>query len=440
MRPYADEWPGAFAEVGSVELTPILVASSGRSGTTALMALLNTDSCAAFDRNYPLENRYLTHLAKFATLAGQYGGGPDFDQTPLCNYDYAQVGQLPWPLVRPPRARPPLALATADWLAALWAAFAAGVRQRHPGATHYVEKAPAWLAPAVRGVLPCRTVYLVRDPRDVFLSVNAFNHARGYLCFSRAPGDSDLDYARTLAANLLELFENQREDSLRTDSFTLRYEELVTNAEVTASRLNDSLGVRVTPSLARAASCVPWHLTSPTTESSVARWRREPLPGDAATFLERHLDEAMTFNAYPRAAYPGPPTTVDLTRAARGSPDGDLVPTADGWAVTVRGADFWVAAEPNEFPATAVREVWLCVRAGTGDHCSVYWRGPGQPFAEERSVHVACRPGLHWRVLRFPVARHALWRGTIARLRFDLFNGDTTSGVGGHVRWVRLVE
>src|SRR5438045_1003360 len=51
-------------------LTPILVAGSGRSGTTMLMALLGTDPRVAFDRVYPFENRYLTYLAKFAVLSG----------------------------------------------------------------------------------------------------------------------------------------------------------------------------------------------------------------------------------------------------------------------------------------------------------------------------------------------------------------------------------
>jgi len=52
-------------------LTPVLVSGYGRSGTTALMALLATDPRVAFDRRYPFENRYLTYLVKFCLLTGR---------------------------------------------------------------------------------------------------------------------------------------------------------------------------------------------------------------------------------------------------------------------------------------------------------------------------------------------------------------------------------
>ena len=52
----------------SKPLTPILVAAPGRSGSTALMALLGSDPRVAFDRQYPFENRHLTYLVKFAQI------------------------------------------------------------------------------------------------------------------------------------------------------------------------------------------------------------------------------------------------------------------------------------------------------------------------------------------------------------------------------------
>ena len=65
----------------AASLTPILVAGSGRSGTTMLMALLGTDPRVAFDRVYPFENRYLTYFAKFAFLSGRPGRGEEADGT-----------------------------------------------------------------------------------------------------------------------------------------------------------------------------------------------------------------------------------------------------------------------------------------------------------------------------------------------------------------------
>ena len=57
-------------------LTPILVAGYGRSGTTALMALLGSDPRVAFDRRHPYENRYLTYQTKFALLSARHGPQP----------------------------------------------------------------------------------------------------------------------------------------------------------------------------------------------------------------------------------------------------------------------------------------------------------------------------------------------------------------------------
>jgi hypothetical protein len=120
--------------------------------------------------------------------------------------------------------------------------------------------------------------------------------------------------------------------------------------------------------------------------------------------------------------------------------NGALRRTAGVAGVTVESGDFWVELPPGLVRADAVAEVWACLRADTGDHCSAYWRGPREPFAEQRSVHVHVRPGRHWQVVRFPVGGHPLWRGTVEQVRLDLFNGAVTPGLGGEVRWVRLVE
>jgi hypothetical protein len=420
-------------------LQPVLIASPGRSGTVALMALLGTDPRVAFDRVYPFENRHLTYLAKFATLAGREGGGPFLDQGPLYDFNNDHLGPLPWPTAPTAEVPAPLAQRAAEWLTALWAAFAAAARERHPGTTHYAEKAPAWLPSLVRSAAPCRTLHLVRDPRDVYLSAAAFNRARRHFGFGRLPGDSDLDHARTLAHGLLEFFENQRADRGRADALTVRYEDLITDPAATAGRLNRFLGLALSAAPA-GGDDRPAHRTSPSPAASVGRWRREPLPPGVQSFLEAHLDEMLAFNGYesPTAARPVP--AIGLTQTACASADGALVPApGGGWAVTVTGDDFWVELPPAEFPAQTVREVWLCARADTGDHCALYWRGPREPFAETHSLRARCRPGGHWQVLRFRAAGHPLWCETVAQLRLDLFNGPVTPGRGGEVLWLRLV-
>jgi hypothetical protein len=420
-------------------LTPILVASAGRTGTTALMARLGTDPRVAFDRVYPFENRYLTYLAKFAGLAARDGAGPPAGQEWLYEHNDGNVGFLPWVTTAAPGGTAPLTLSSTRWLSALWDTFSTAARERHPGATHYAEKVPPWLPAVVREVMPCPTLYLVRDPRDVFLSVNAFNRARGRHDFGRGPSDSDLDHARTLSHGLLGYFENQRADRDRADSQTVRYEDLIGGEKRTVDRLNRSLGLALTCEPV-GGDYLSKHQTSARLDTSIGRWKHESLPAEVGAFLETHLHEMLAFNGYELSAGARPTATIDLSQLSAVSEHGSLAPAAGGgWTATVTGEDFWLQLPPAEFPAAEVREVWLCVRANTGQMCSLYWRPPHEGFSEHRSLHLPCRPGGHWQVIRFRPAERPLWDGTIAQLRLDLFNGSVTPGYGGDVRWVRLI-
>jgi hypothetical protein len=136
------------------------------------------------------------------------------------------------------------------------------VRSLRPGSVYYAEKARDWLPAAVRDTILCRTAHLVRDPRDVFLSVNAFNRARGWHSFCRAAGDSDLEYARHLAHSLVGFCENQRADTDRPDCLVLRYEDLITFRDVAVTRLNRFLALGLSASNEAGAEHRTAHQTS----------------------------------------------------------------------------------------------------------------------------------------------------------------------------------
>jgi hypothetical protein len=419
-------------------LTPILVAGYGRTGTTALMALLGTDARVAFDRGYPFESRYLTYLTKFALLASRVGPSPHFDPLQLHDYDDDRFGPLPWPDVPRDDGAPPLRLPPGEWLGGVWRAFAAAVRRRYPGATCYAEKVPAWLPAAVRGVLPCRVLHLSRDPRDVYLSARAFVQSRGVVGFGMDASTSEMDQARHTAHGLVSFAENERADGGRADAMLVRYEDWAERPTAVVERLNTFLGLDLTATADGVTRHLDTHRTSADPEASVGRWRREPLPPAVRDCLEAHL-------AGPMAEY-GYEPSPGSRRAAERVPDpgmpfsgGALTRTGDGATVRVTDGDFWVELPPGQFRADDVAEVWFCLRGATGDHCSVYWRGPREPFAEGRSVHVPFRPGRHWQVLRFRVGAHPLWHGIVEQVRLDLFNGVVAPGAGGEVRWVRFV-
>jgi hypothetical protein len=428
-----------------MDLSPILVSGFGRSGTTALMALLGSDPRVVLDGAPPYECRHLTYLAKFAALLGRRAFRDGWTGEQMCDFDHGGFGSPSWwPPAGPSRIAPP----AADWLRQLWRLAGDRARWQRPAIEYYAEKVPPWVPAFLRSAwpgLPQRTVHLARDPRDLYLSANAFMRSRGYHSFARAPGDGDADHARNLAHALLEWFENYRADRGRADAVLVRYEELALDRPGLAGRLGRWLGLSLDPAAGEALR--ESHGTAGGAEASVGRWRREGLAADVRRTLEAPLAEAMAELGYGDVE---PAPTAEPVRFAEllttgprpGQSDhGALTVEGDGTvSVSVTGDDFWVALPPTALPAETVREVWLCLTGGVGDHCSIYWHRSGEGFAERRRLHVPFHPGPHWRVLRFRVGDHPLWRGTITGLRLDPFNVQGPAEPGrGRLRWLRFV-
>ena len=172
------------------------------------------------------------------------------------------LGSCPWDAANA-HANGPATYASAfragQWFRSLWQAFSAQVAQATPGAAFYAEKVPHWLPPLARECFPAYTIYLFRDPRDIYLSANAFMRKRGSCGFDRSPADTDLDYARTLAHRLLSYFENYLMDRQRQDCLMVKYEEMI---------------------------------------SSAGRWQREPRPVEVDRFLREYLHAAMAHVGY----------------------------------------------------------------------------------------------------------------------------------------------
>jgi hypothetical protein len=419
-------------------LIPVLVSGYGRSGTTALMALLATDPRIAFDRQYPFENRYLTYLAKFCLLASRPGPSPHFDAVKLNDYNDDHFGPVPW---RVPESteRKPLMPSEADCLHAQWSAFSASTRLADQRFTHYGEKVPDWLPATVRDVLPCRTINLIRDPRDVFLSARDFVQARNAVGFGMLPGTPEIENARTLAHRLLGFAENARDSAARGDPILVRYEDLVRQPRETADRINSFLGLTVMADH-MSMSHLDSHRTSASVEASVGRWRREPLSEPVQACLETQLRRHLMDNGYELTRCAAEPLEVVPHPQMPCSTDGSLRVTSEGAHVTVTGGDFHVELPARPWQTRPDDEIWACVRGETGDQCSMYWRARGEVFAEERCVHMPFRTGRHWQVLRFKVGKNPLWRGTVEQVRADLFNGTVRPGKGGDVKWVRYVQ
>jgi hypothetical protein len=413
-------------------LTPTVVSAFGRSGTTALMSWLATDPRVAIGDEYPYEHRYLTWLAKVAVLAGRPASSLSPIQLETWHHD--GLGPPPWAV-----SALPLMPRRDDLLSALWQTFSVSVRVNRPRAALYAEKVAEWVEPVIRGVVTTRSIHLVRDPRDVFVSAAAFAQRTGAVGFGADAG-TPLAQARHIAHRMLSYHENARADSNLPGSLTVRYEDMLRSPERVAERIRDALGIELA---AKPPSLGPHdhdHRTSTSDESSIGRWRHDGLPSDVHGCLESVLHDLMTEHRYAAALPHAPLPSVVLPHCTPTSPDGALQPVGDRFVVKLSGGDFGVEPQLRASEIGRTHEVWACVRGDAGDHCSAYWRRHDQAYSEERVVHVPFRPGPHWQIVRLPLSSHPSWASGASALRLDLFNGRVTPGSRGEVRWIRLVS
>jgi hypothetical protein len=432
-------------------LRPILLAGSGRTGSTAIMSVLGSHPQVALDREFPYESRYLTLFVKFALLLQHPDFFTSFDEEKLFDPNYLGFGgHRPGTAsvaAQVPSQYLPMEQ-TSIWVRTMWEKFSSNIFHCRPQSLFYAEKAPLWLAPRVRYFFECFTLYNVRDPRDIFISANAFMKKRNALGFGRAAGDSDRDHARRLALAFLCTFENYYADRDRKDVLLVRYEDFVLHRTAVTDKICRLTGLSpFQASQEEDTQLVDSHTTAADREGSVARWRSEPIAEDVVRLLEQILQEEMILLGYPLSLASGPSAvrTISFSQSRvnpviRFSRHGCLLQKPEYALAHVRGHDFHIYLPLEPFPAEHVKEVWVCIQGDIGNHFSLYWRRRDTRFSENASIHVPCGPSPAWSVVPFSVGRHPEWRGEITKLRLDLFNNFTQPHRGiGRIRWVRLV-
>lgn len=254
-------------------LEPVLVdMPTGRVGSTLLMKVLGSSNQIAFDRIYPFESRFICHSL--------------------------QSSQLPFQTAI--RARDDLAV---DAFEALWDAYSARLQAAFPDARYYAEKLltnmPLSVIHASR-ITP-RIIELVRDPRDILVSVRAFNAKRGVQGFGRAAHSSEADYFLWFIASMNEqLARLGHSKSSQSKRILVRYEDLVADLPSEASRIGQWLDVDLSDAESYVNADTATYVTHSTTasvDSSVGRWRTELSPLDAKELTE-HLGDHLARLGY----------------------------------------------------------------------------------------------------------------------------------------------
>ena len=287
--------------------TLALIATIGRSGSTALATLLSHHPDFAGYRTWDAETRmvsYWTSVLRALARPRSYdcqlvpagppvgtwwiGEQPPNPHLPADALDLPSLGR---------EGVEAVAAFCRSQIGLIGSSLAAAAGK--PGAQFFVEKAPT---DPVRSVAETseeldprtREIMLVRDLRDVACSMVAYSRKMG-VPFVPHPDASMPDTIRWLslgvAAGLVEYAQRRG-----ARAHLLRYEDLITQPEITLTRVLEYFGADAAPhtvetmlerlaaeKMARAA-----HATTDSTQDSVGRWRRE-LDAEEQAVAEEHL-------------------------------------------------------------------------------------------------------------------------------------------------------
>jgi hypothetical protein len=312
------------------KLRPLIVTCPGRSGSTLLMKLLAAHPEVVVFRRFPYESapaRYWMHmlsvLAQPANLI-QSTHGDTFSS------DRWAIGSNPFHDDRVYEQKP-----LSDWFAGTHVEELAAFCQRsidewytilartqvQPDALYFAEKHmwPDHLPRLMRELYPdAREAFLVRDFRDMALSILSFDRKRGFAGFRRPDGVTDVEYVRGVLRDMtIGLVAAWRERG--EGAHLLRYEDLVADPGASLARLfeyldADASAATIEEVIAHGAAPVldlpgasfepselEAHRTTPDVGSSVGRFRNEA-DRDFLAATEESFAEALELFGYVTAA------------------------------------------------------------------------------------------------------------------------------------------
>lgn len=294
------------------ELQPITVTALGRSGTTWLLELLAHHPQIVVHQRHPYETRLAIYWMQMLKVLSepanwfQSGRHPDFAR------NLWTVGHNPYntsEVIKDSDAYVWLARDYVQRLAAFclssidafYLQLARDQKQGNP--IYYAEK---WSLPHFHWLFlelypQCREIILVRDPRDLLCSIRAFNKRRASLGHG-FPGEDprwkigDQELMLKVRNEMLNILAIHRRRA--KVSWLVRYEDLVLDPETTLDSILQYLdldgGIRQVRSQLRKASknseARRRHVTSPSPQESIGRWRRDLDPSLQAQCQEIYSD------------------------------------------------------------------------------------------------------------------------------------------------------
>lgn len=282
-------------------LEPVLVRGPwGRVGSTLVMEMLGTSPEISFNRTYPCEDRCLSNLQHYLRPLSGASANPDGpwldDPNHLWWLDPAVLGfsiqgtPLNYPELDVDRRSIYAGALRGAWIAySKSAAWPGDVQPKF-----YAEKYGGGSDGLSTAGLRHYMLDLIRDPRDVWCSVLAFDAKRGYFGFGRHEQQSEEDYRMSFIEAVRRRLDEMASTGPDIPALVVRYEDLVVDPVGQAKRLADWLGVKITAqdSLFQE-DALSHHRTAPSPQDTIGRWRRELTPDVNKLFvneLSAHLE------------------------------------------------------------------------------------------------------------------------------------------------------
>jgi Sulfotransferase family len=307
----------SFPAGTSARLSPLMVTSLARTGTTWLMRLLSEHPELVMDARYPFEakpQRYWAHWFQIMAEPANYRESTDLHTFTTQPWS---VGPNPFFTAAVAKDDPALAQQLAGEHVVALAGFAhhsaetyylsCMTRYGRPNARFSVEKHAPDIVPRLLWELypDAKEIFLVRDPRDMLASILAFNDKRGSSRFGRDRVETDADFVRQLAANVSTL--NRTWETRREQSHLVRYEDLLARPEDVLREAFEYVGIdssaemvkRVLGQASARSGELASHMTSRDQGASMGRWERD-LPADVQALCSEEFGPALAEFGYAR--------------------------------------------------------------------------------------------------------------------------------------------
>ncbi|MFM9106092.1 MAG: sulfotransferase family protein [Chloroflexota bacterium] len=292
-------------------LQALLLTSIGRTGSTLLMRMLAAHPGIVAYRAHPYETRaakYWLHLLK--TLSRPADPGKRIGSPNEFHLDPIAAGI---PLLAAADADYP---AAADWARTAYlddlgsfalhsidewyGRIAAAQQQEAP--RFWVEKTfPDEYAGLARELYPAgKELILVRDFRDMWTSMKAYNERKGFGDFGRERAGSDEQWLYDVRAGAIQLVEATRKRG--GAARVVRYEHLVSEPEAALAGVLDYLGLdasqaSVDAMIAAGAVDIADHRTAESPAASIGRWQRD-LTGAEQTLANAAFEDVLAAFGY----------------------------------------------------------------------------------------------------------------------------------------------